>query len=533
MPKGVEKNPIHRFGPNQFVLYNLPTPRESCVLGLVGTNGIGKTTALKILTAKLKPNFGDFGGESSPKNVANRFKSLELQKYFLGLYKNSYKSAFKIQFVDKIPTILSGNVGELLRQNDQRRMAQELIPVFELQNLLHKPVEVLSGGELQRFAVLLTLLQDVSIFVFDEPTNYLDIKQRLRVAEAIRGHTHRQAGKSYTIAVEHDLSILDYMSDHVCCFFGKAAGFGVASRPYTAKVGINVFLDGFLPKEGVQLRDESIDFKGAEQKTRQPIPGQEDANKKQYDYPALERRFEGFRLRVCSGSFSNSEILVLLGENGTGKTTFVRILAGMDKSAGVVLPELKTSFKPQRLSPKFKGTVEELLSKRLNYFWEKSSVFKRHVFAPMKVSELFDLKVQKLSGGELQRVALVLALGRAAEVYLIDEPSAYLDVEQRITVAKSIKKFIKISYATAFVVEHDFVMASYLADKFVVYEGTPGRDCTVHSPMEMVQGMNKFLQILGITFRRDKNNYRPRINKLNSVLDRKQKAMSTYYYLEQ
>ena len=82
----------------------------------------------------------------------------------------------------------------------------------------------------------------------------------------------------------------------------------------------------------------------------------------------------------------------------------------------------------------------------------------------MKLDDIIDLEVQKLSGGELQRVALILALGKPANVYLLDEPSAYLDSEQRIITSKVIKRFIINAKKTAFVVEHDFIMATYLAD---------------------------------------------------------------------
>lgn len=93
-----------------------------------------------------------------------------------------------------------------------------------------------------------------------------------------------------------------------------------------------------------------------------------------------------------------------------------------------------------------------------------------------------------LSGGELQRVAIVLALGKPADVYLIDEPSAYLDVEQRVVAARVIKRFILHAKKTAFVVEHDFIMATYLADRVVVYDGTPGIECTASSPETLVTG---------------------------------------------
>jgi len=142
---------------------------------------------------------------------------------------------------------------------------------------------------------------------------------------------------------------------------------------------------------------------------------------------------------------------------------------------------------------------------------------------------IYNQQVQKLSGGELQRVALLLCLGKKADVFLIDEPSAYLDCEQRVVTAKAIKRFIMHCHKTAFIVEHDFIMATYLADRVIVFEGTPGLKCIANKPMSLVDGMNKFLQILGVTFRRDMSNFRPRINKQNSQKDTEQKTSGNYF----
>jgi ATP-binding cassette subfamily E protein 1 len=150
----------------------------------------------------------------------------------------------------------------------------------------------------------------------------------------------------------------------------------------------------------------------------------------------------------------------------------------------------------------------------------------------MAMADLLDLQVQTLSGGELQRLAIVMCLGKNADIYLIDEPSAYLDSEQRIIAAKVIKKFIMHSRKTAFVVEHDFIMATYLADKVIYYDGVPSKECTAHSPEGLLSGMNKFLKQLHITFRRDPVNWRPRINKLDSVKDTEQKLSGNYFFLE-
>ena len=159
--------------------------------------------------------------------------------------------------------------------------------------------------------------------------------------------------------------------------------------------------------------------------------------------------------------------------------------------------------------------------------------FQSDVVKPLQIEPIIDQNVQNLSGGELQRVALVLCMGQPADIYLIDEPSAYLDSEQRIIAAKVIKKFIFHSKKTAFIVEHDFIMATYLADRVIVYEGMPSVNAKANSPEGLLGGMNKFLESLEITFRRDPTNFRPRINKMDSVKDKEQKSSGQYFFLEE
>ena len=532
LPTNIPSETTHRYGPNRFVLYRLPTPRPNSILGLVGTNGIGKTTALQILTKKIMPNLGVFDVEPSWEALLKKYKGSEIQAYFSKLLSENYKSAFKLQFVDSIPKMISGKVGEIIKKRDFRGISEDLIPVFELDKLLERNIIDLSGGELQRFAILITLIQKVNVFVFDEPTSYLDVKQRLFMSNAIRKWTRPEDEKEvYTILVEHDLSILDYMSDHICCLYGRPAAFGVVSLPYGVKEGINVFLDGFLTKDNMKIRDHSISFKQGEFVDDLTLLQPEDSVQV-LNYPKIIKKFTDFTLTVEPGSFQTSQIIVLLGENGTGKTTFVKILAGIDKDVDVKLPLMKVSYKPQKIKASFEGNVRDLLWTRLKGIWTTNALFKNSIFDPMMVEPLFLSEVQKLSGGEMQRVGLVVAMGKEADVYLIDEPSAYLDVEQRIVTAKSIKKFILLMFKTAFVVEHDFIMATYLADKVIVYEGTPGVDCIANSPSPLVEGMNKFLKLLGITFRRDKNNFRPRINKFDSVLDKEQKQSGNFFTVE-
>lgn len=176
-----------------------------------------------------------------------------------------------------------------------------------------------------------------------------------------------------------------------------------------------------------------------------------------------------FKLNVEEGSFTNNEIIVLLGENGCGKTTLIKMLTGNKNmkpdEEDVEVPQLSVSYKPQTISPTFEGTVQDLLIEKLKEVFNYQPYI-TDVIKPLGVHNLFELDVQNLSGGELQRVAICLVLGRKANVYLIDEPSAYLDSEQRMIASKVIKRFVLNANKSAFVVEHDFIMATYIADRY-------------------------------------------------------------------
>ncbi|CAI5533681.1 unnamed protein product [Closterium sp. Naga37s-1] len=808
-----------------------------------------------------------------------------------------------------------GLVGVVLTGKDERDAKDELSEVLELKQVWEREVEHLSGGELQRFAIGVVAGQLGDIYMFDEPSSYLDVRQRLKAAQVIRSLLRPDRARSecatrYVIVVEHDLSVLDYLSDFICCLYGKPGAYGVVTLPFSVREGINIFLAGFVPTENLRFRDESLTFRVAET----PVDNPEEAKTyTRYKYPRMVKKQGGFKLTVEPGDFTDSQIVVMLGENGTGKTTFIRMLAGLLKSdpdeatgkeaanlpefsvsykpqktspkfpallsslppllsspagllkadpdeetgkeaedlpefnvsykpqkisrkfplsilfprllslpspvlsashplqagllksdldeetgkeaedlpefnvsykpqkirsapsspsrahspspslpslishvppitqAGLLksdpdeetgkeaedLPEFNVSYKPQKISPKFPHSVRALLHSKIRDSFHHPQ-FNTDVLRPMQIDPLLDQEVVNLSGGELQRVAITLCLGKEvvnlsggelqrvaitlclgkvrkgtqtgvswvggggahpsfhhpqfntdvlcpmqidplldqevvnlsggelqrvaitvsesyvvranqvcpgadgggtppsshhphslfpflpspacrhlpdrssahldseqrivaakvikrsilhwhsplpsgslfpfpnaarrhlpdrrtlglpglraahrggqghqalhpslptlpppspcaashqpADIYLIDEPSAYLDSEQRIVAAKVIKRFILHAKKTAFVVEHDFIMATYLADRVIVYEGQPSVDCTARTPQSLNSGMNLFLSQLDITFRMDPTNLRPRINKRESVKDREQKAAGT------
>ncbi|KAG5440453.1 hypothetical protein PCK2_000481 [Pneumocystis canis] len=302
----------------------MPTPRPGQILGLVGTNGIGKSTALKILAGKLKPNLGQHNNPPDWEEILRYFRGSELQNYFTKVLEDNLKAVVKPQYVDHIPRTVSGpvkTVKELLDSKLEKNNKDEIIDILDLKDILNREIDQLSGGELQRFAIA------------------------------------------------------------IVSFFKK----------------------------------------------------------------------------------------------------------------------IKSSW--------------------LN------STFQSDVCKPLNIENIIDQEVQHLSGGELQRVAIVLCLGLSADIYLIDEPSAYLDSEQRIVVSKVIKRFMLHSKKTAFVVEHDFIMATYLADRVIVYKGQPSIKAYTNAPQSLIDGMNSFLSNLDVTLRRDPNTFRPRINKYDSQMHQEQKNL--------
>lgn len=529
LPTNLDNEVSHRYSANSFKLHRLPMPRPGQVLGLMGSNGIGKSTALKILSGKEKPNLGRYDDPPTWQEILTFYRGSELQNYFSRLLEDKLKAVIKPQYVDNIPkavkppnnkvgTLLTGKTGRVDQQ-------QHIIHILQLEKLMERELAQLSGGELQRFAIGMAAVQKADVYMFDEPSSYLDVKQRLNAANIIRSLLKDDV---YVICVEHDLSVLDYLSDFVCILYGVPSVYGVVSLPSSVREGINIFLDGNIPTENLRFRTESLQF-------RLMDAGDAFLNEQEraYRYPKMTKTLGSFKLTVNPGQFNDSEIVVMMGENGTGKTTFCRMLAGAlaPDDEKIKMPEMSVSMKPQKIAPKFKGTVRQLFFKKIRAAFLHPQ-FQTDVYKPLKLDDIIDQEVQHLSGGELQRVAITLALGIPADIYVIDEPSAYLDSEQRIICSKVIKRFIMHAKKTAFIVEHDFIMATYLADKVIVFDGEPGIDAYANTPESLLTGCNRFLKNLNVTFRRDPTSFRPRINKLDSQMDQEQKSSGNYFFLE-
>ncbi len=523
LPDELEEECSHRFGPNTFKLFRLPIPPSGVVLGLLGQNGIGKTTALKILSGETKPNLGNYKEAPDWPELVRHFRGSTLQDYFQRLSDNELRVVHKPQYVDRIPRIVSGRVGDLLEKVGDRSRLKLVSEQLELQTIWDRQINVLSGGELQRVAIAATICRDADVYLFDEPSSYLDVKQRLQAARAIRNL--RENGKTIIVA-EHDLAILDYLSDQICIFYGVPGVYGIVSHVHGVRVGINIYLEGFIPDENVRFRKDQIIFH-----VKPPSAGVV-AGDTLLKWDKAKKSYEEFELSVEPGEAKRGEVIGILGPNGIGKTTFIKLLAGIEDSDEKTPSQdkLTISYKPQYISSEYEGSVEDLLKSIAKKDFA-SSWYRSEILQPLSVQPILDRDVTELSGGELQKVAIAACLSKEAELYLLDEPSAYLDVEERLSMARTIRRVVESRNVTAFVVEHDVVTQDFIADRLMIFTGEPGIYGVANPPMRLREGMNNFLTDMKVTFRRDPVTKRPRVNKEASKLDRYQKKIGEYYYV--
>lgn len=514
LPQELNTKPIHRYGQNMFALYNLPTPIFGKVVGIIGVNGIGKSTAMRILSGVLKPNLGDFSLDPNQgvewDEIIAYFKGSEAQAFFERLRDTKIKVSFKPQEVDFIPKQFDGTVKQLLdKVSEKPEEFDRIIETLELNKILDRDIKHISGGELQRVAIAATTLKKANVYFFDEPTSYLDIKQRLKVSKFIRSLVNEDTG---VMVVEHDLIILDYLSDFIHIMYGTPGVYGVSSQVRSTKAGINVYLSGYMKEENIRFRDHVIKFE-----KRAPVNTGRDELFCQWN--PISTTLGNFKLEADKGDIYQHDVIGILGENGIGKTTFVKILAGEIENQSS-LQNLKIAYKPQYLE-KNDEPVVSLLKDLSSY---------RAVFANLKLESLLDKTLNQLSGGELQRVMIARTLMEEADLFLLDEPSAYLDVELRLHMAKVIKDTMMQKGKACLVVDHDLLFIDYLSEKLIVFQGEPAVHGNVTGPYNMQEGMNHFLKELKITFRRDDETNRPRANKEDSQLDREQKSSGKLYY---
>ena len=519
LPSELETDMIHRYSLNGFRLFRLPTPTKESVVGILGPNGMGKSTAFNALAGRMTPNLGDWLDQSPDwNNVIDALPKGELRDFFISVRDGGIKVALKPQNVDRLPKRVQGTVEGLLRKVDERDMFDEMTSALGISHLLERTVQQLSGGELQRMAICATILRDADVYFFDEPSSYLDIHERMRIVRIIQ----ELAESKRVIVIEHDLAVLDVLADLVHIVYGKKGAFGIFTPARSTRTAINAYLDGFLVEENVRIRDKPIRFLKHHERTAEK-------GSVVVQWGDLGKKLGNFELSTGEGSVHRSEVVGVVGPNGTGKSTMIKILAGEHEyDNGWVTNEATVSYKPQHIDVDMDCTVQMWLDSELGMRW-RSGEFNVNVIRALGVDSLLPKRVKKLSGGERQAVSIAVCLGREADLYLLDEPSAHLDANARMEAAKAIRRTMEANEKSAFVIDHDVYFIDIVSDSLLVFEGKGGVHGKAMGPYSLRDGMNRFLNDVNVTFRRDHDSKRPRINKAESRKDREQREVGDFY----
>jgi ATP-binding cassette subfamily E protein 1 len=524
LPSELDDDPVHRYGDNAFALYGLPTPEPGSVTGILGPNGIGKSTAVHALAGERVPNLGDYAETPEWDRVLDRFRGTGLQNYLSALESGDVTVSRKPQYVDQIPKQFDGNTRELLDRTDERGALDDLIDRLNIRPVMDQPIDSISGGELQRVAIAACLARDADFYFLDEITPYLDIGQRMVAARLIEELAAEEGAERSMLVVEHDLAILDLLADTLHVAYGEPGAYGVITDPKSVRNGINEYLKGYLDNENMRIRPNAITF---EEHAPRPVS----TGAPLVAYPDLEKSYGdgAFELHVEGGTINESEVLGVVGPNGIGKSTLAKLFAGtLEPDNGVLDFELDVAYKPQYIEIDQPMRVDAFLSSITDAFG--TSYWNTEVAQPLQLDRIMEQDLVDLSGGERQRVAIAACLSEEADLYVLDEPSAHLDVEQRVRATTAIRRYAENHDATVLVIDHDIYMIDLLADRLMVFDGEPAERGRATQPQEMREGMNDFLADLDITFRRDERTGRPRINKPDSQKDRQQKRDGEYYY---
>ena len=521
LPEELDSEMSHCYGENSFRLFRLPVPRLEQVVGILGPNGMGKSTAVNLLSGSITPNLGDWSNQTPDwDDVITTFPRGELRDYLALLSEEGVSIAVKPQYIDKLPKIFEGEVNELLERVDDRGDIDKYSEALGIMHILSRKLESLSGGELQRVALCATLLKEADVYFFDEPSSYLDIYERMRMVGIIQ---ELSAMGKRVLVVEHDLAILDVLCDLLHVVYGERAAYGIFTPPRTTRTAINAYLDGYLPEENVRIRDKPIRF------VRGRTRG-EDIGLPILKWGDMEKKMGDFQLTTGQGEVRSAEVIGVVGPNATGKTTMVKMIAGeLEPDQGWCTMEAEVSYKPQHVSTDFQGSVQLWLDVEIGTKW-RSGEFHTQVIRPLQIDKMLDLEASRLSGGELQAISIAICLGKDADLYLLDEPSAHLDANARMEAAKAIKRTMESNEKAAMVIDHDIYFVDIVSDSLLVFEGEGGKQGHAVGPLSLRKGMNRFLSGVGVTFRRDHESKRPRINKPGSVKDREQKANGEYFY---
>ncbi|MCW1294097.1 MAG: ribosome biogenesis/translation initiation ATPase RLI [Candidatus Parvarchaeota archaeon] len=500
LPDELNRELTFQYGVNSFRTYNIISPMNGKVVGILGKNGIGKTTNINLISNSLKPNFGNFVDKTEDKEIIRRFRGREIQPYLERLYSGELKVSKKEQNL-----ALTGAVKDAVKENKYNLISRDI---------MDRDISSLSGGQAQLVEISAALDKDADVYILDEPMNYLDISQRLKVAKTIKENLKDKT----VVIVEHDLIMLDYLTDFVQIMYGSESNYGIVSHIMPTRQGINNYLRGYLPAENMRFRDHGLNIKGnVPEGSLEPLTS----------WPDFNVEVGGFKLFVKEGTIYKGEIIGIIGENGIGKTTFARAMTGaIDTDAGKLELGIRISYKPQFIEAPDVLVKDLLASIRADFTSNESF---GNVMKKLEIDRVLSKNVKNLSGGELQKLAIFSTILRDADIYLFDEPSANLDLEDRLETINIIGSFIKANRKSAMIIDHDLTLINAVSTRALLFEGDPDKTGIATRISRTDEAINNLLKRANVTMRKDAESGRPRINLPGSRLDMEQKEAGKFF----
>ncbi|MFH0971496.1 MAG: ATP-binding cassette domain-containing protein [Candidatus Micrarchaeota archaeon] len=469
LPEAKAEEMVFTYGKNSFSLYKLAIPRTG-IIAIVGENGCGKSTNLKLIAGRLAPQ---------------NFPSKEIKEYFEGLVENGlvYK-----------PQEISGEgerrkVRDLLEKLGEGEKLAELKKIFDLGGIYGRDLDQLSGGELQKVVVVAALLKDKSTYFLDEPFSFLDYVYRIRLINyLLKNFTGKKV-----LMIDHDISLLSYLCKQSYLMFGEAGAYGIVSQVYATDRAINMLMEGYIGPENMRFREEGIAYKhyfGEQHKS------------KLFEIGGMELKRGDFKLTSKQPiQIYEGEIVGIAGKNGIGKSTFCR-----------------DAFEKDGAHLAFKEQILKRENGLAGKYFERRDLFSENYLKSMKMHKLEFYNIEKLSGGELQKLEIFKALNQEKLAYILDEPTNMLDVSARILLSKMLRERVG-SEKAVLVVDHDLEFLYNTVDRLIVMDGESGKHGEVAGIFGKDEGIRMLMEEFDLSYRRDPETKRLKLNKKGSKKD--------------